>query len=341
MAFTWVLSEIRSKFRDLTKRSSTSEISDTNVDNWINEYYTNHFPEEANVFDFQTDFTQDLTPTDAGEYALAQTVVAIEEPVTLDGGRISLWTDKEAFFATYPESESAITPPALVMGTTNTAAVANAAFKYAIGNYSYAAAATETALSGDAVPANTYGAWTLEIDADGTISVTEADGNATGYASPGRALAALAAERTSNAVMGYVTVLHTSTFTPGTTALNAGGITATFTDGKPGLRACPEAALVEGNTLYVRPRSNDWHRLEAQLSLQRPSALSGDSSAPLDIKWGPLLAVGAALLFLAEKESDVETMGELLSLKQALLRSVGRKQLFQWTRDQRAVQPAY
>jgi hypothetical protein len=69
------VAEIRAEFRHLTGRSATADISDADCNSWINEYYLQAFPEEAGVSNFQTDFTQDLTPTDSGEYALAQGVI--------------------------------------------------------------------------------------------------------------------------------------------------------------------------------------------------------------------------------------------------------------------------
>jgi len=341
MAFTWQLSELRTQFRSITRRSSTGDISDANVANWINEYYRNHFPDEAKVFDFQTDFTQSLTPTDSGEYTLSDDVIALEEPVTCDGRRIALYTDTEQFFDRYPSGESFVTAPTLAIGTSDTAAVANSAFTYRIGNDSYYKAATETSLSGSAVPANTYGAWMLSIDSDGDITVTEADDNDTGYKTPGLAIKALTAEHTSDCIMGFVTVTHTSAFTPGTTGLDTTGVTDTYTDGAPGLRAFPEAALVQGGKLFVRPKPSDWHQIESQLTLQRPSALTDDTDAPLDARWGPLIATGAAMLFLQEKENDMIRMAELDANKTQLLNQIGRKQKLQWIRDQRTAQPSF
>lgn len=336
---TWNLAQIRSTARDLIGEHLTGNLSNATIDGMINEYYTDHFPEESGMTEFQTDLTQDVTPTDSGEYSLAQTVIAVEEPVTLDGKRIQLLTDKEQFFNLYPEDEDYITPPTLAIGTSDTAAVANSAFKYSLGGYSYSKAAAETSLSGDAVPANKYGAWMLTIDEDGTITVTESEDNATGYASPGQAIADLD-HSDDEAVMGYVTIISTAIFTPGTTALNDAAVTATFTDGRADMRGCPEAVLVYGGKLFVRPRSDDWHRVEAQMSLQRPSALSADASEPLDEKWGRLLAVGAAILYLND-QGDTTRVSELSVVKDALLKSVQRKQLIQWIRDQRTAQPTY
>ncbi len=331
MALTWILSEIRTEFRALTGRSSTGEISDAAVNNQINDYYQHFFPEEVGVSNFRTDFTQELLPTDDGEYTLAQTVIAVEEPVTINGVRISLFTDKTTFFDLWPEDEHTITAPTLVVGTTNAAHVKYSAFAYTISGKSYSETTGEVALSGDAVPQNKYGAWLLSIDTDGDITITPAGSNSDGYTTAAQAIDDLAISEEC-AVMGFVTAICSSgTFTPGTTELNTGAdVTATFTDGRPGLRGTPTAALVFGNKLFVRARPDDIYQFEAQMTLQRPAALSGDSDAPPDVKWGQAIATGAAIKWLATKEGELERLTELNALHMTNIRSIKRKRLLQW-----------
>ena len=234
MALTGTLSELRDEFRGLVGRSSTGEISDSAVDDQINDYYQNFFPEEVGVADFRTDLTQELLPTDDGEYTLAQTVVSVDQPVTINAERISLLTEKELFFDLWPEDEHTITAPGLTVGATNAAHVKYNAFAYEVSGKSYSKTAGEVALSGDAVPAATYGAWLLTIDADGDITITAADDNSDGYATAARAIDTLSTSDEC-AVMGFVTAICSSgVFTPGTTELNSGAdVTATFTDGRP------------------------------------------------------------------------------------------------------------
>lgn len=127
-----------------------------------------------------------------------------------------------------------VTKSGLAIGSTP-ANVANAALDYIINGvqYSKAAVAAGTALSGSAVPQNKYGAWRLEINASGTISIVAASGNATGYTSAALAIAGIAAVSADKASLGVVTAIKTDgAFTPGVTALNAANVTATYTDGQ-------------------------------------------------------------------------------------------------------------
>lgn len=109
-------------------------------------------------------------------------------------------------------------------------------FVYFIAGYSYdkSAITAGTALSGSNLPnGSKYGAWALDINAGGTISIVAASGNATGYATSALALAGLATVATDKARMGTVVILNDSAgaFVPGTTDLDTAGLTVTYADG--------------------------------------------------------------------------------------------------------------
>lgn len=300
MAFTWKLSELRSEFRRLIGKSTTGEISDADCNSWINDYYVNHFPHDAKVDEFDTWFTQATTATDDGEYTLSSAIDRLDDPVTINGEEIiMLYRDREEFFTNYPANQQYITSPTLVIGADNSAKVKHSDFTYEINNYGYSKSSSEVDLTGDDVPVNKYGAWSLRIDEDGTITVTAASDNSTGYDSPRLALEALTNADSDSAYMGYVTVVRSdAAFVPGTTELNLGTVTATYTDGKFETRQVPEAALLYGSKLYLRPKPDDIYEIKAPSISERPSALSGDTDAPADTRWGPMIARGTAILYL-------------------------------------------
>ena len=161
------------------------------------------------------------------------------------------------------------------------------------------------ALTGDAVPAGLYGAWSLKIATDGTITVAAAGANGTGYATPRIALDALAASDGDSAYMGYVTVTKSDgVFTPDSTALDASNVTDTFTDGRFENRAEPTEALLFGQNLYVKPKANDIYELKALSIGDRPTAFADDDAVPDDIKWGPFIAAASAVIFLERNGED-------------------------------------
>ena len=315
------LAEIRQQFRDDTGRSQTADISDSDVNDLINDYYVNYFPADAQVDEFDDFFTQALSAIDSVIYSVSQNIDRLDDPVTINGNPIILCRNRELFFSgqgslgtnlAIPsfqpaqsgilglgkyEDEQFITPPGLAIGTDATK-VLHATFDYEIQQFAYSKDTSEVDLTGDTIPQNKYGAWSLKIDTDGTITVTPADDNATGYDTPRKALEGLGLSDNESAYMGYVTVISTDAFIPGTTALDDGAVTDTYTDGRFEIRNTPTVALLYGQNLYVRPKPNDIFQLKALSIADRPIALDSDDDTVDDAKWGIAIARGAAIRYL-------------------------------------------
>lgn len=322
---TWNMTQLIARWREDTGRSQIGDISDDSVAALINDYLVNYFAGDVGADEFNTFLTQALSATDDGVYALAQNIDRLDDPVTINGNPITFYRDRELFFTgNYLhghyhrfsgfslttlhsshfhkfEDEQFITDPTLAEGS-DTAKVANSAFDYLINDFAYSKAASEVALSGDTVPQNKYGAWSLKIDEDGDITVAEADDNATGYATPRLALEDLGSSDSESAYMGYITVISTDSggFVPGTTALDDSAVTATFTDGRFENRTTPVTALLYGQNLYVHPKPNDIYVLKALSISDRPTALDTNDELA-DPKHGPAVARGSAILYLGPR----------------------------------------
>jgi len=296
--YTWPLSEIRTRFRTHIGRSTTAEISDANCNKAINDYYVNFFPEDAGVGELDDWLTQALSADDSGSYTLAQNVSKLCKPVTINNTEIFLEKDSQKFFRDYPEDEQYITEPTLAIGTDDATKVKHSAFSYDIMGYSYSKDTSEVALTGSAIPSGKYGAWSFRIDSDGTITVTAADDNASGYDTATIALLGLSHADSDSAYMGFVTVTKSDgVFTPATTELSAANVTDTYTDGKFQDRGDPQAACIYNGLLYVRPKSDDTMQLKSPI-YKRPDAFTGDSDAPDDMRWGTMIAIGSAIQYL-------------------------------------------
>ena len=111
--------------------------------------------------------------------------------------------------------------------------VSNLDFMFNIDGVQYHAPplAAGTALSGTNVPANTYGAFRLQIGADLAIDIAEATDHANGYANAALAAAGLPAVAANHANMGIVTVMNNAgIFEPGTTDIDHANVAEVFTD---------------------------------------------------------------------------------------------------------------
>lgn len=336
--FTWVLSEIVSRFREYTGKSTAYDITDAVCEKWINDYYQNNFPEDADVDLLRGWHTQETSAVDNGEYSLSQKILKLKKPVFIGQGgtetEVELIQDRELFFRKYPENEQYVTAPSLAIGSTYPERVAHSAFKYDIQGWAHTKAASEVAFSGlNTVPQNKYGAFSLKIDSNGTVVIAQATLNSTGYETAAKAINELSKADSDTAYMGFVTVISTDSggFIPGTTALNDGAVTATYTDGQPGNRMAPEAVCVYKGYLYVRPKADDIYQIRCP-KIIRPDALDHDSdSAPLDIKWGPAIALGAAILYVKSVIKDEDRARELKPLFDYFIDQIRGKDIMQMT----------
>jgi len=323
--YVWTMAEILARWREITGLGATSDISDVNAEKHINDYYVNYFGEAAGVDDLRTIYAATTAMTDDGTAALAQTDIRLMPPIMRGTFELEFYRDEEAFFRDYPTNEQYITPPILAIGTAP-AKVLNAAFSYDIAGEHYTKASAETALSGDTIPQNKYGAFALTIDTDGTITVTEADNNATGYATASLAVRGLNRASGTSAFVGYVTVLETAAagFVPGTTSLATGGtVTATYTDGQWERRQPPEACLVYQEKLWLRPKPDDIYRITGPRNV-RATGIASATAVP-DVKWGPAIALGAAILYLREISKDRTVSEELTDAFQFRIDSISSK----------------
>ena len=139
--------------------------------------------------------------------------------------------------------DSLMCAPGLAIGS-DTSAVAHAALHYTInGNIYYVAAdAVGTKPGNDVIPTGKYGAVAFDIDATGTIGVSEAAVNATGYNTALLAIAGIPALASDKVRLGTVTATKSDgNFTFGTTALNAANSTVAYTSATTALASVGSA----------------------------------------------------------------------------------------------------
>lgn len=334
----WTLEQLHEKIRQLTVE--IVNIGGPELTTKINDYYRNTFPAELRPEELKSWFTQATSVGDSGEYTVSTDIVLLDNPVTCNGVEIKLYLDAVNFFKKYPKdtgSAFCITDPTLVIGTTSKAAVRYSAFSYEIHGKSYEKAAGETALSGDNLPDGKVGVWRLEVDTDGTVSIVAAGANSTGYATPHLAVEGLSNESSTAACMGYVIVTNASgsVFDPGTTLLDADGLTVTYTDHFHSTRNTPESVLLSGGILYCGPKADDIYQIKAR-EIQKPTALVAEATVTVP-QWGPVVAWGTSIeILLSESTQDSLAKAALiLPVYEHYKILVNRKKLIQMTRNQR------
>ena len=99
----WTLTAIRSKFRVLASKPSTSHISDEAILDLLNNYYQNVFPSEVEPPELRGWYEFNSVASTQTQ-ALPATVVAVRAPVYVAGENATLYTDDGQFFDDYPQS---------------------------------------------------------------------------------------------------------------------------------------------------------------------------------------------------------------------------------------------
>ncbi len=107
MAGYWTLSTIKAKVRNLTGRPSTSQISETELLNFINNYYQLVFPVEAQPQELVGWFTQN-TVADTETVAVDQIYLVLFKPFMVAGdvNGVTFFTDPASFYHKWPLSQS-------------------------------------------------------------------------------------------------------------------------------------------------------------------------------------------------------------------------------------------
>lgn len=129
--------------------------------------------------------------------------------------------------------------------------VSTIAFQFHINGVEYnkAAVTAGTALAGDDVPQNKYGAWALDIGINGTIDIVPATANGTGYSSAVLASGALPAVEADHVRLGFVTAMNSAAvFDPGTTELDAATVAEVYTSATPFSSILPSVVSVADQT---------------------------------------------------------------------------------------------
>lgn len=100
---TWTLDEIRQKVRQVAGRYSSQELTNTQLDEYINKYFQYTFPAELKLERFHT-FYEFLTTANQQKYDLPTGYVNFEPPPTIDNLSLLWYQDPEAFIDQNPEN---------------------------------------------------------------------------------------------------------------------------------------------------------------------------------------------------------------------------------------------
>lgn len=300
MSTVSTLSTIRTKVRRLTGRPSENQISNTQINEYVNTFYQYDFPEHLRVFSnnslftFMTEanvdqykmlavdpdnptFNELVVSFDGGSESAANVHYNLQPPLYISGYQSFYSQSREQFFRTYP-----------ALGDIFTSLLGNGE----VGPYNFTL--PNVPMLQDSV---TVGAID---DTDSTIKVVDDPQNRTS----GNWLLSNSTTGVTGSI-DYLTGEGTITFA---NAIPFGNeITFTFTPYQPNR---PLSALFYDNTITLRPVPDKSYPVQFN-SFLTPSALLQDNEDPILKQWWQYLAYGAAKKIF-EDSQDPEGVSQIL-----------------------------
>jgi len=282
---------IKNKVRLLTRRPSTTQISDASLKEYINTFYLYDFPQMVQTSDLFKNISFSTTPyvdkysTTTGNFILnlknfKDFVVMTDKPVYLAGSQIRMFQDPENFYNNYRQVKT--------LGSIGTGDGATTNFTYnlptkilhnsvLIGALN---AAGEGLIARDLPNTDTYGreanTGTLRDNGDNNIG-------------------------TINYITGAIDVTFPSA--------PAAGESINY-EMFPFQATIPDGILFFDNTFTLRPVPDKVYEVKLQVRVQ-PTEFDLDADTPLIKEWWQFIAYGAAKKLL-EDSSDHETIAQIM-----------------------------
>jgi hypothetical protein len=309
------LNEIRNKVRRLTRSPSTAQLSQAELDNYINTFVIYDFPEQLRLFNLKTTFTfytnpyQDEYATDIDSFAGAITnplynfqnkYLTMNPPVYIAGYQAFFTQSREQFFAIYPFTNSIASTQLVGDGVTTTfTGVINTAQSFTLpGQINQNVGLLQRNVLFSSIDVGGIG-----------LSMVDAPviDPATGYLfsvgslyEPGVVPYNAPAVLINNQV-NYATGTFTVTFS---SAPAAGQPIISQT--VPQITSLPQALLFYENKFTVRPVPNISYKVNFEV-FARPVELISSGQSPQLEEWWQYLSLGAARKILQDR-LDMETV---------------------------------
>lgn len=338
------LQAIQTKVRRLTRSPSAAQLSDTDLQNYINTFVVYDFPEHLRTFNLRRTFTfytnafQDTYPTDqisfAGNttnplYNFQNLYISVHPPVYIAGFNSWYSQSREQFFGVYPKVNNILATGNIGDGATTTfTGVITNQVGGAISNLNQPAAGLlQREVLFDSLNAN-LGSITL-VD----VPVVNP---ATGYNTViGNLYDPAALPLTPPTVVlpnnniNYTTGVYTITFSapPGASQpINSQTV--------PSVVSLPQAICFYDGTFIMRPVPDQSYRVQLEV-YQRPTALLASNQSPELEEWWQYISYGAAKKIF-EDRMDMESVQLIMPEYKKQEALCLRKTIVQYTNDRTA-----
>jgi hypothetical protein len=352
MAIPPTLASIETKVRRLTRSPSTAQLSQADLDDYINTFILYDFPEHLRLFDFRQTFTfvcnpyQDVYPLDISSFAgvtsnplynFQNIYISVHEPVYMAGYQGLYAQSRERFFGIYPKTNAIINT-----GKTGNGTLTSFTGTIPIGGFPPLNPNPVNQLTVLLKNEVLFSSVDINNNAADLVDVPILDagtGNPTNFgqlvvpSSTAPTPLALAAPYQSAVgfpstnFINYLTGAYTITFN---VAPKAGQIINAQV--VPVITALPQALLFFDNKFVLRPVPDQPYRIQLEV-FKRPTALLNSGSIPQLEQWASYIAYGAARKVFQDR-MDMDSVAlldpeyrkqELLVLRKTILENTNER----------------
>lgn len=255
------LADIRTKVRRITKNPSTNQLTDAEIDEYVNTFYLYDFPEHLRLINLKETFNLVLQP-DIDIYNFTpNTIVSIEVPAYIGGQEIRFFQSKEEYFTIYPEVQR---NEQLTLGDGTAGPYAGT-------------------ITGIPVKRNRVLVSTVDVNGNALSATDTVAGTFAGN---------VVAGSTINYTTGAITALTWDSNISAGEPIRVQSVNYQ--------RARPQGVLFYNDTLQFSPVPDQAYEFEIN-AFVTPTALANATDEPELREWWQLLAVGAALKIFGDQ----------------------------------------
>lgn len=335
------LAAIQQKVRRLTRSPSEAQLTDDDLNNYINTFVVYDFPEHLRTFNLRTVFrfwcnafqskyiTDDTLPPTNPLYNFQNKYLSVIPPLFIAGYQSLYSQDRSEFFGIYPNINSIIFTGKYgngvntsFTGVINLQNNSNIVFNPNLQNTNYTTMLLQNEVLFDSVDLNNNGLAMIDVPI-----VNTATGNPTTIGNlyvPGSLPATPPTVVTPSNTINYLTGAYTVTF-PTAPKVNQ-VINAQVV---PQITALPQAMLFHHNTFYLRPVPDQPYQINFEV-YARPTALLATSQNPQLEEWWQLISYGASLKIFQDR-MDIDSVQMIMPEYNNQMRLCNRRTIVQYT----------
>ena len=335
---TTTLSAIQTKVRRLTRSISANQLSDTDLNNYINTFVVYDFPEHLRTFNLRTTFTfwcnayQDVYPTDTSTpvpnplygnqtlYNFQNMYISVHPPVYVAGFQAFYTQSPEQFWNIYPFVNSISQTGYFGDGvTTKFPGVVTLSQSTLLPGQTQQIVLDKNNVLFSSVDINNNGLAMVDTPINNTI------GN---LGVPGVGPTSTTIQDPNNYI-NYITGQFVVTFpTAPAVGQNINTQTVYLSPSRP------QAVLYYANSFTLRPIPDQPYAIDLEV-YQRPTALLAAGQSPELEEWWQFISYGAALKVLQDR-MDLESVQLLMPEFQNQMNLCQRRNIVQYTNERTA-----